>query len=46
LLIFALVVVASAAPLLGEAGTWLVPASVAIALVNLAPIALRALLRS
>lgn len=43
---FALVVVASVAPLLGAAEEWLVPASVAVAAVNFAPIALRALLRS
>jgi phosphatidylglycerophosphate synthase len=43
---FALVVVASVAPLLGEARSWVLPASVAVALVNLAPLALRARLRS
>src|SRR5690606_17763367 len=38
---FALVLLASGAPLLPRSGTWLVPASLAVAAVNLAPLVLR-----
>jgi phosphatidylglycerophosphate synthase len=43
---FALVLVGSAAPLLPGAALWLPPLSVLVALVNLAPLALRAFTRS